>query len=57
MTHLGLLDLDPGSHGKPMNSWCISFETECTWPLILFGQIVYIHHNSVRCPVKINLWY
>ena len=23
------LDLDPGSQGKPMNSWCVSFETEC----------------------------
>ncbi len=26
---LGSLDLDPGSQGKPMNSWCVSFETEC----------------------------
>ncbi len=23
------LDLDPGSQGKPVNSWCVSFETEC----------------------------
>ncbi len=22
-------DLDPGSQGKPMNSWCVSFKTEC----------------------------
>ena len=30
MTLPGSLDLDPGSQGKPMNSWCVSFETECT---------------------------
>ncbi len=29
MTQLGSLDLDTGSHGKPMNSWCVSLETEC----------------------------
>ena len=29
VTQPGSLDLDPGSHGKPMNSWCVSFETEC----------------------------
>ena len=23
-------ELDPGSQGKPRNSWCVSFETECT---------------------------
>ena len=23
------LDLDPRSQGKPMNSWCILFDTEC----------------------------
>ena len=32
----GSLDLDPGSHGKPMNSWCVSFETECMWDLRWF---------------------
>ncbi len=26
----GALDLDPGSPGKSMNSWCVSFETECS---------------------------
>ncbi len=31
VTPPGSLDLDPGSQGKPVNSWCISFETECTW--------------------------
>ena len=25
----GALDLDPGSQGKSMNSWCVSFEAEC----------------------------
>ena len=30
MTRPGSLDLDPGSHGKQMNSWCVSFETEFT---------------------------
>ncbi len=25
----GALDLDPGSQIKSMNSWCVSFETEC----------------------------
>ena len=29
MTRPGLLDLDPGSQGKPRNSWCVSFETKC----------------------------
>ncbi len=24
----GSLDLDPGSQGESMNSWCVSFETE-----------------------------
>ncbi len=29
MTPPGSLDLDPGSQEKPVNSWCVSFETEC----------------------------
>ena len=29
MTLPGSPDLDPGLQGKPMNSWCVSFETEC----------------------------
>ncbi len=29
MTLPGSLELDPGSHGKPIISWCVSFETEC----------------------------
>ncbi len=29
MTLPDSLDLDPGSQGKSMNSWCVSFETEC----------------------------
>ncbi len=29
-TQPGPIDLDPGSQGKSINSWCISFETECT---------------------------
>ena len=28
----GALDFDPGSQGKSMNSWCVSFETECRSP-------------------------
>ncbi len=27
MTLPRLLDHDPGPQGKPMNSWCVSFET------------------------------
>ncbi len=27
---LGSCDLDPESRGKPMNSWCVSVETECS---------------------------
>ena len=35
----GALDLDPGSQGKSMNSWCVSFETECSlkWSRDPFG--------------------
>ncbi len=29
MTLAGSPDLDPGSHGMPMNLWCVSFDTEC----------------------------
>ncbi len=32
MTVSRYLDLDPGSQRKLMNSWCVSFETECIWP-------------------------
>ncbi len=28
ITFPGSLDIDPGSHGKPMNSWSISYETD-----------------------------
>ena len=41
MTQPGSLDLDPGLDGKPMNSWCISFETEC----MLARCIVSSHMN------------
>ena len=34
MTLPGSLDLDPGSQGKPGNSWCVSFETECMYTAI-----------------------
>ena len=50
MTLPGSLDLDPGSQGKPMNSWCVSFGTECStftkqmkwiifkWPKVRFSD-------------------
>ncbi len=43
MTKPGSLDLDPGLYGKPINSWCISYETECR------DQMRY-------CPIHIPSW-
>ncbi len=34
MTRPGSFDLDPGSKGNRRISWCVSFETECTWVVI-----------------------
>ena len=39
-TRSGSHGLDPGSQGKPLNSWCISFETECT--LVCVYRMKYI---------------
>ncbi len=39
MILLGSLDLDPGSQGKPMNSWCVSFETECNQAKHTMGSV------------------
>ncbi len=38
MTFLGSLELGPGSQGKQVNSWSVSFETEC--------RLVYTEHDS-----------
>ena len=37
ITWPGSHDLEPGSQGKPVNSWCISFETECSFIEALLG--------------------
>ena len=44
MTQSGSLDLDPGSHGRPMNSWCVSFETECSsrWSALQKGSSFWV---------------
>ncbi len=31
-------ELDPRSQGKPMNLWCVSFETECDQLIPLAGN-------------------
>ncbi len=50
MTWPGSHDLDPGSQGKPVNSPCISFETECIqpklWSLYHCQYFVCIHDTK-----------
>ena len=45
----GALDLDPGSQGKPLNPWCVSFETECSQirPTIHHGKQIF--ENGCQC--------
>ena len=58
MTLPGSLDLDPGSQGKPMNSWCVSFETECTMPFMFFSchRPIFTTETSPLPPPSLSFW-
>ena len=51
MTPQGSHDLDPGSQGKPMNPWCVSFETDSTqrkkWYPFFKGALFFFLNNHV----------
>ncbi len=46
MTLLGSPDLDSWSQDKPMNSRCISFETECTFQLKAAVNFMFCVRNT-----------
>ncbi len=58
MKQSGSLDFDPGSQGNPMNSWYVSFETECTSVCLAMRVISYRPTQDLKkiTPVMSEMW-
>ena len=51
MTRPGLLDLDPGSQGKPLNSWCFFWDR--VYHSKTYKRHIHVPSTDVNCSIKL----